>query len=127
MNSISKIPRRRKGDNYNGWKNHATWCVDFHLSNDQLLYNELRELVSKAMRAEATETWTKEEHIRFSLADDLKELVNGLCNEAIYGNDRHLSDPVKYMAWDLLSGYLEEVDWDEIASAWIEAEAGGEL
>ena len=93
-------------EGYNGWSNYPTWNVNLWLSNDEGLYNQTTERVRSAIWerysinvdprgpvAEALKTWVTEE-----LAPDLGASF----------------------AADLLGWALDQVDWREIAAAWIE-------
>src|SRR4051812_41724310 len=98
---------------YNGWKNYPTWAVNLWLSNDQDLYEATRERVAeiKGETESTSEYWTLEESHRYNTADMLKDFVEELAGEAY-------SEPT-FVA-DLLGYALGEVDWHEIADAWLE-------
>jgi len=101
---------------YNGWKNYPTWAVNLWLSNDEFLYNETRERVGWAIGraaahcAVADGVWTAEQGRRFVLADDLKQWVT----------EELAPDLGATFAADLLGYAFGEVDWNEIAAAWLE-------
>jgi hypothetical protein len=101
---------------YNGWSNYETWCVNLWLSNEEGSYRHCRELAKNAAVAAedssqvAERIWTIEEATRFLLADALKELLdelNPIANQASVFND-------------LITAALSEVDWHEIADAFLE-------
>jgi hypothetical protein len=104
---------------YQGWKNYPTWAVDMWLSNDERLYNEALKRVRGVVEYAAdhpnvaTDIWTIEQTRRFVLADDLKSWVT----------DELAPDLGATFAADLLGYALGEVDWHEIADAWIESVA----
>lgn len=83
---------------YNGWKNYPTWAVNLWLSNDEGLYETTRE---KAF-------WCKQQER--DLAADLKAWVT----------DDLAPDLGASFAADLLGYALDQVDWTEIANAWLE-------
>lgn len=101
-------------DTYNGWKNYETWVVNLWLSNDGPLYRETLARTEAAMdAAEADQIehlyWTEEQCLRFGVADALKAWVT----------DDLAPDLGASFASDLLAASLGEVDWSEIANAWI--------
>jgi len=121
-------------ETYDGWKNHATWCVNLHLSNDRPLYNEalsLATVISGAAESDeniAEGIWTVDEARRFRVADAFKDWVTDeLCGDyfhscAVAADDLRLGipDEPRLLIQDLIGGYLADVDWNEIADAWIE-------
>lgn len=100
---------------YNGWKNYPTWAVNLWLSNDEELYNETRLRTRRALIHADT--------------DDLVERKVFTHDESARGElSRTLKDWVTYelapdlgatFAADLLGYALGEVDWYEIAEAWL--------
>ena len=90
-------------ETYNGWKNYPTWAVNLWLSNDERLYDLTRQLVidgydesdpqSRVWIADALKGWVRED-----LTPDLSASF----------------------AADLLGFALDQVDWLEIADAWLE-------
>lgn len=84
---------------YNGWTNYPTWAVNLWLSNDEGLASvattmaETYAEVSPAAFADTLRTWVRDE-----LAPDLGASF----------------------AADLLGYALDQVNWLEIAKAWIE-------
>ena len=100
-------------ETYNGWTNYPTWAVNLWLSNDEPLYREAlertRETIEDAHNY-PTQYWTDDENRRFKTADMLKTWVT----------DELAPDLGASFASDLLGYALGEVDWNEIADAWIE-------
>ena len=87
-------------EKYNGWHNHATWCVALHLSNTPHMNDSAIEICNQF----------DDEH------DALQEL-----KDYVYDNvDRNTSKTVAawddwdWLAADLLHGYLQEVNFLEI-------------
>ena len=84
---------------YNGWKNYPTWAVNLWLSNDEGTYNHVSETIAEC----AGETR------RVDAADWLRDFVRG---------NTELDEAS--MRSDLLGYALDQVDWLEIADAWLE-------
>ena len=92
-------------ETYNGWKNYPTWCVNLWLSNDEGLYNSTLDIVRAELDGDP------DDHVyRVAIADTLKAWVR----------DDLAPDLGASFAADLLGYALDQVDWFEIADAWIE-------
>jgi hypothetical protein len=89
---------------YNGWTNRETWACSLWLSNDHGLYDMVNELAEDAEDAHA-------------LADAIKDLWEQFQNyEEEFG-----TPPNKEMIAMLLEvGSDYRIDWDEIATNWLE-------
>jgi hypothetical protein len=99
---------------YNGWTNYPTWCVNLWLSNDEGLYREALERTSETVAnpPRVSEYWNDEQTARYNVADTLKDWVcDGLVPDEY--------DGASFVS-DLLGYALDQVNWDEIADAWIE-------
>ena len=94
-------------ETYNGWKNYPTWAVNLWLSNDEGLYNEAREIAEQNRQQQTPDNphWG-----RAVCADQFKEWVT---------NDLAPNLGASFAA-DLLGYALDQVDWFEIADAWLE-------
>ncbi len=90
-------------DGYNGWTNYETWCVNLWLSNDQGLDEMTRELVAGF----------DEDSPMHDIADALEDFVEDLpeCAE--------VREKASFVS-DLLGAALSEVNWYEIATAWVQ-------
>jgi hypothetical protein len=111
---------------YNGWKNYPTWCVNLWLGCDSVTYNECCYMAREALRdaphdenvkpwqrSDGTFSepiWTVEQTARYRLADTMKEYVEDLLAQSDEGG----------LSSDLLGYALGEVDWNEIATSWLE-------
>jgi hypothetical protein len=110
------MSEQAKDTTYNGWKNYPTWAVNLWLANDEGLYHEARERASQIHGGVSDDDlvargiWTVENAERFRLADNFKAWVT----------DELAPDLGASFAADLLGYALGEVDWDEIAAAWLE-------
>ncbi len=90
-----------KDETYNGWKNYPTWAVNLWLENDEPLYRETLTMAKFARRQ----------------ADP----SNGLASSLRYWvTDELAPDLGATFAADLLRYAFGEVDWHEIADAWLE-------
>lgn len=94
---------------YNSWTNYPTWCVNLWLSNDEGLYQGALQI--------ATETGGNPP----KTADALKSWVEDMGVSVVnrYAGDAATGDPQGFSA-DLYDWVLAQVNWDEIADAWIE-------
>ena len=101
---------------YNGWKNYETWCVNLWLTNEEPMYRLCRSLAAEAResapdcRQVQENIWQADEAATFLLADRLKEYVEQ--------NNPLADSPTMFS--DLLSAALSEVDWHEVANAFLE-------
>jgi hypothetical protein len=88
-------------ETYNGWKNYPTWAVNLWLENDEGLYNATLE--------------------RAAFASNQADPTNGLASSLRYWVvDELAPDLGASFAADLLGYAFGEVDWHEIADAWLE-------
>lgn len=83
-----------ESEEYNGWCNRETWACNLWLSNDQGMYNAVRERIAES--------------------DDAAAAVQEFTEE-ILGDGSLDQDTERAMARDI--GSLWRVDWREIASA----------
>ncbi len=104
-------------ESYDGFANYQTWCVNWWLTNDAEASKRCRELVNQTSHAvqEAAAVVSgigdAAEATRNLLANELSELVDGYNPVA---NETTLFS-------DLIGTALGEVDWLEIADAFLSA------
>jgi hypothetical protein len=91
---------------YNGWTNYPTWNVHLWLSNDESLYHAAIERTRAAYEANESKS-------------DVIDALRG------WVRDELAPDLGASFAADLLGYALDEVDWVEIADAWIETATEG--
>jgi len=101
---------------YNGWENHATWCVNLWLSNVEWAYHALREEALKCREANTTED--EDETTTFDREAAIADFEDGL--RAFVEDNYQI--PADSLAGDLCSSALDDVDWREIAEGWIDSE-----
>jgi hypothetical protein len=83
---------------YNGWKNYETWAVKLWLDNEEGSYYAMRELAEEYRHEDA-----------WKLGDAIKDW-----------HEEFMPDLGASLWSDLLTSAFEEVDWREIAEAYIE-------
>ena len=94
---------------YNGWTNYRTWVTKLWLDNTESDQELQREWLKIAQDTPKNDVWTKEETIRFTLADIIKDYLE----EANPVTDASL--------WsDLMRSAIQDVNFQEIADAIIE-------
>jgi hypothetical protein len=97
---------------FNGWANYETWCVNLWLTNDEGADCYWREQAADRL-AEAEDRpephLTPRERARVALADQLRDELTE--EESIPGANLYR---------DLLNAALGEVDWHEVADAFLE-------
>lgn len=108
---------------YNGYANYETWCVTLWLENDQgsveYWRDEARRHRKEAPRCEQVREgiWTAQQAERFRLADQLKESFEDF--HPFRGE--HLAKPKEPDVYsELLDAALSEVDWHEVAEAFLD-------
>lgn len=98
---------------YSGWQNYETWCVNLWLTNEQGSDSLMHEWAQECYDdAEKTDFSTRKENATHKLADRIKEFVDD-DNDLVRSLDGT-------MFADLLGAALGEVDWYEIADAFME-------
>ncbi|HJT56979.1 MAG TPA: hypothetical protein VJ761_10820 [Ktedonobacteraceae bacterium] len=89
---------------HNGWENRFTWLMHLHLSDDQVLMQEVTALVastsSNRQAGRLLATWVK------------AMLFNWLC--AYAGRDRRFDEQMRLLAWDMAGSALAHAEWDDL-------------
>jgi hypothetical protein len=102
---------------YNGWANYPTWNVNLWLSNEEGLYRQALELVSAPVDLLGTESSSvyidEDRRHRYVVAERLKHYVTFDLAPDLGAS----------FAADLLGYALDQVDWFELADAWLESAA----
>ena len=91
---------------YNGWTNYETWLVALWIDNDPGTYERRREM--------ATEAYEANECDRDAASRDLAEELK------VWVEEELAPTPEPGLLSDLVGAALGEVNWDEIASNYIE-------
>ena len=110
-------------EQYNGWTNHSTWCVNLWLGNEEWSYRAMTERVLVCIQDTEPED---DDSVRFDSkhkAAAVLEFMGG------YGCRCDLREwvetefqmPTDGLAGDLLGSALADVDWEEIAVSWVES------
>jgi hypothetical protein len=89
---------------YKGWTNYETWNVKLWLDNSASDQEMQQEWLKQACAEPKHDYWTKDETIRFTLADIVKSSIEDVMPEI---------EPSMFS--DLLSAALGRVEWQEIA------------
>ena len=105
---------------YNGWKNYETWAVKLWLDNDEPTYRYIRRLIRET---ETVSRCTQQgcgdlRHDRD--ARDWIATIQGLANDIEAFVACNAPDLGASMYADLLYAALNDVDWLEIAEAFLE-------
>ncbi len=91
------------GDGYNGWENYPTWCVHLWMTNEEGLYEDCRRIAKHYPQN------------RYEVAEHVKGFVEELPDVTA------VTDRASFVC-DLLGYALGQVNWTEIADAFIEDE-----
>lgn len=109
-------PVSQQKEPYQGWHNYQTWAVHLWLTGDQATDRACLSIASHVVRGAPQSgqvragIWSLDDAPRFLLADCLKEFVDARSP---------LRDAASVYS-DLLGSALYEVDWLEVADAFLE-------
>ncbi len=89
---------------YNGWENRFTWLMHLHLSNEQVLMQEVMAVVA---------TTSNDRQAGNLLATWVKAMIfKRLYVYSAWGG--RFDEQMRLLAWDLAGSALACVDWDEL-------------
>lgn len=88
---------------YNGWTNYETWCVNLHISCDEMMHDWLGVEASDSLNDEGVGNSYK---LAQKIKDHFEEAFADLELKGVFS--------------DLLGSALSEVNWEEIAGTYVE-------
>ncbi len=88
---------------YSGWSNYETWCTNTWISNDEGIYDMVREEVDNSLKNDSED---------YEVADVIKGLIEEL-RDREHKMNFGLFD-------DLLTASLDVVNWREIAGYYVD-------
>jgi hypothetical protein len=98
---------------YNGWENRFTWLVHMHLSDEQVLSLEIRQVVAgepnDGSAGRLVEMWVK------------SSITNWM--NRFPGRNKYHDHSMYLLVWDLLCSALSYTEWDALVTLLI----GGEV
>ena len=98
---------------YQGFANYETWCVKLWLDNEESSYRYWQAAAQECWdEAEADQYFTREERARLDLEDRMKDEIEDAAGQAV---------EVGTIWADLLSSAVSEVNWREIAEAYLDS------
>lgn len=101
-------------ERYNGWYNHSTWLVSLWIANEQY-DNEMWNDRAKEIAGDYTKNELEREKGEYTEADvTLADEMEEYYSEA-------LTDGESGMKLDIISGFLQDVEWREIAEHYIDS------
>jgi hypothetical protein len=99
-------------ENYNGWSNYATWLINLHLENSEVVYSEVNELAEASIDS-ATEgrsdCESKEKAILY-LSESIKDYIE---------NHNPLSEDTGLYS-DMIKSVIASANYYEIAESWLQ-------
>lgn len=102
---------------HEGWRNYETWSVQLIIDNDEPLYRHRQAMVAAVV--DRYEEKGYGHAARETLSEQLESWVTAEWEE-------RMGSPQGFGSlWSqLITAALSEVDWEEIANAWIDERAG---
>lgn len=114
-------------DTYEGWSNRETWCAQLWMTNEEGIYEEVREQARELLieaigdlapdepGEQAGSMLDAKNAAAYELATYLRDMWEGWAADII--DDPHIHKGYASMVLDV--GSLYRVDWKEIAESWI--------
>jgi hypothetical protein len=94
---------------HQGWKNYETWNCKLWLDNEEYTQELQAEWLKQAQDTPKVNVWTKEETVKFTLSDIIKDYV-----------EENTPEIPPSMYSDIMTCALQRINYNEIADAIIE-------
>ena len=112
----------KKPEGYNGWTNHATWCLALWIDNEEPSYRYWREAAGQARATHGIRPGKA--NLPRAIQNAANELAERLKTETQDGMPTGFTNAGGYTVadgfWsDMLSAAVSDVNWYEIALNWI--------
>jgi hypothetical protein len=102
---------------YEGWSNRETWATVLHIDNDEGLHDQRNDLCCESLKVGPNTVLTSKQNARYSLARDVENWVKDMSHD-VYFSETPPNQALLGMFHEI--GSLWRVNWDEIASTWLE-------
>lgn len=110
----------------NGWYNWETWSMNLHITNDAGVNGFWYETAKNYLQAQIDsdecehEAWSEEwvRDVSYKLSETMKDVIG----EDLENSNSNLDDDFAHLLMQqFINGCLSEVNWDEIASHFVDA------
>jgi hypothetical protein len=107
-------------EEYNGWTNYETWCVNLHIDNTQSSQEEWQQEAAAALEVarEDLEAVSDVPFDDFKVREEAIHVLRRVMQDEFCGDN---APELPGFYGDLLRAALSEVNWHEIARHYIDA------